>query len=212
MNSSLNKMKRMLLLLPLLLNITFADEVCKYIPGQTIFRCDNVLPNIVFTPGGSGNLTIYCCLTGNNFNTTDKYPVSVTIITNKTFRKQVTDANGAIKVETNLKIYDGSYWITSVDAPDSYKGFEAFPITVHFNTPASYPKFSPGALLKARFDVLMNIPGSMAPNIAVLPNMIVSQDWNPFNWTLILFIVTIISIVVAIIFKKAKQHKKIRKH
>ncbi|HLE06923.1 MAG TPA: hypothetical protein VI790_06210 [Candidatus Nanoarchaeia archaeon] len=203
-------MRRAQIALIILLTIgcASAEDVCRYIPGQTIFKCNDVLPNIVVMPGTSANLTIYCCLTGDTLNNTEtNYNTQITIIHNETFRKQIS-TNGTLSIQENLKIYKASDWITSIDAPESLLGFEEFPIKVELSIPYDNSLY-PAEIIKARFDVLVDLPGGMAPNIAVLPNIIISQGWAPINYNLIytVIIVSIIIIAGLFIFKRLKRNK-----
>ncbi len=206
-----NSMKRLLLIL-LLLNASLADNVCKYVPGQTIFRCDNVVPTSVITPGTEGEITVYCCFTGDLFNNSDEYSIITDIVTNHTFRKQHVYPNGSVWVSSNNTIYQASYWITSVDAPESAKGFTPFPVTIHFKMPSSGEGFLPGALFKARVDVMADLPGALTPNIPVLPNIMIPSDWTPFNAFKPVIISSLLLLAGIIIFKKVKFTKNHKKH
>ncbi|MFA5406664.1 MAG: hypothetical protein WC307_04895 [Candidatus Nanoarchaeia archaeon] len=207
-------MRKVLLILPLLLmSAVMADSVCKYTPGQTIFRCSDVLPTTVITPGTTGNLTIYCCLTGDAYNTTDEYNIIFNIINNDTSRDRVTLSNGSIGYQTSITYYTASNWVTSVDYPETATGFEAFPVTVYFSVPVYEIGFLPGTIFKARFDVRLNTGGTLGLNIGVLPNIIIPGDYNPLTYPLMvgLPVAGIIGVGVYIMLKKKKHHRKMKK-
>jgi len=214
MNSYNNQMRKLLLLIPLLMmSAVMADDVCRYTPGQTIFRCNDVLPNAVIAPGTTGNITIYCCLTGDDYNTTDEYNVIINVITNYTHNKRITDPNGTVYYQLVTDDYEPSRWITSIDYPTTASGFEAFPITIYFNMPSYGSGFLPSTSFRGRFEVMMDIPGGASPNIVIFPLIQIPGDWNPLNYPLMigLPVAAVIGIVVGIMFKKKRCHKKMKK-
>ena len=194
------------------INTAFSEDVCKYIAGQTIFRCDNSMPNLVIIPGTEQNLTINCCLTGDSYNNTDVYEADINIVLNETFMNQYME-NGTRITETNLVIYNSSKWIADYYLPENIAGFQAFPVTITYKTPLFSNEYIKGAVLKSRFDLSVNIPGTMIPQLAILPNIMLPADYKPKDYMIYVYLISGAALLLAlfiITFKSSKINQKVK--
>jgi hypothetical protein len=194
------------------INIAFSEDVCKYVAGQTIFRCDNSMPNLVITPGTEQNLTINCCLTGDSYNNTDNYNAHINIVLNQSFGKQYVENETRI-TEINLVIYNSSKWIADYYLPENITGFQAFPVTITYKTPLFSNEYIKGAVLKSRFDLSVNIPGTMIPQLAILPNIMLPADYKPIDYMIYVYLIggaVLLAILFIITFKSSKINQKVK--
>ncbi|MFA5303404.1 MAG: hypothetical protein WC393_02620 [Candidatus Nanoarchaeia archaeon] len=202
-----------LMLLTLTLSPAFSEDVCRYIAGQTMFRCNDVLPNIVLIPGQEQNLTVYCCLTGDGLENITINNVNLKILTNETSRKQISEES-ELKVITILKFYNASNWIINSYIPENIYGFEAFPITLTFQMPYFTNEISVGEIVKARFDVSVDINGNMVAQQSILPNIMLPADYKPIDYKVYIYSIGgafLLIILLVITFKNNKINQKIKR-
>lgn len=202
------------IILLLTINTGFSQEdVCRYISGQTIFRCNEAMPNVVITPGQETNLTIYCCLTGDAYNNSNTYQTNINIVFNETFGRQYV-VNGERITETSKTFYNASQWISKYYLPENVTGFEAFEVIITFNAPMHHSYYKENMVVKSRFDLSINIPGKMIPQLAILPNVRLPADYKPLDYKIYVYTISgavLLLILILITFKNNKFNQKVRK-
>ncbi len=189
----------------LLFNSAFAVRECIYDPRGFTFHCSNNMPGIQLMPGEEGNITIMCCFTERRFMDSDaEMPITAKVVFNDTYLKQFPNGT-IIKIEND---FPASKFITGVDFPNSSKGFESFPVTIHYKLPKTSSLYKPNAIIPSRIDIRVILEG-VVPNNAVYPQIRIPADWHDdSNFLFItgsLIIGFIVALTVLIIFKKRKS-------
>jgi hypothetical protein len=196
------------------INTVFCEDVCRYIPGQTIFRCDDSMPSLVIVPGTEQNLTINCCVTGDSYNNNNTYKTNLDIINDESFGNQYIDENGTRIYETRVVKYNSSKWISAYYLPEDIKGFETFEVKITYKTPLYDSEYKASVILKSRFDLSINIPGKMIPKLAILPNIILPIDYKPLDYRIYVLIgigAVALLILLIITFKSNKINQKLKR-
>lgn len=214
-----NNMEKKLLISILIIslisiNTAFSEDVCRYIPGQTIFRCDDSMPSLVIEPGTEQNLTITCCLTGDAYNNNNTYKTNLDIIEDESFGNQYIDENGTRIYETRVVKYNSSKWIIAYYLPENIKGFETFEVKITYKTPLYDSEYKASVILKSRFDLSVNIPGKMIPKLAILPNIMLPIDYKPLDYRILVLIGiggTALLILLIITFKSNRFNQKMKR-
>ncbi|MFA5333046.1 MAG: hypothetical protein WC376_00945 [Candidatus Nanoarchaeia archaeon] len=202
-----------LMLLTLTLSAAFSEDVCRYIEGQTIFRCNDAMPNLVIVPGTEQNLTIYCCLTGEDYNNTDVYEGNIDITFNESYRTQYVE-NGTRMTQYNIDYYNASKWISAYYLPENITGFETFSVIITFKAPAFSNEYKASMSLKARFDLSIDIFGDMIPQLAILPIIKLPIDYKPIDYKIYIYSIGgafLLIILLVITFKNNKINQKIKR-
>ncbi|MDD4353436.1 MAG: hypothetical protein PHN56_03180 [Candidatus Nanoarchaeia archaeon] len=201
-----------LILSTITLNTAYSEDVCRYIEGQTIFRCDDALPNLIIIPGTEQNLTIYCCLTGDSYNNTNSYQGNIKILPNYTYRNEYFE-NGTMISEILIKFYNASKWISAYYLPEDITGFQTFPVIITFKAPTFSNEYKEGMILNARFDLSIHILGKMIPQLAIIPNIMLPADYKTVDYRIYIYIVgavVLLLVLFIITFKNNRINHKVK--
>lgn len=190
------------------------EDVCRYIPGQTIFRCNDAMPNVVITPGQETNLTIYCCLTGDLYNNTDKYNLIFNKVPYESYSSQSSEG-GLRVIHQNIDYYNSTKWISNYYVPETISGFNSFPVIITYSPPLFDSVYDGGLMLKSRLDLSVDIPGKMVLKYAIIPSVRLPIDYKPINYyaaVAFLSTATLAALILFILtFKNNRIYQNIKK-
>ncbi len=208
-NIHIRFMKKIVLLM-LLFSIGFSIDACKYNPKGFMFHCTNNMPGIELKPGEEGNITIFCCFTHRKYiNSTEE--VNITAKPVYEWVRKIQNPDGTWREEKT--VYEASKFITWIKYPNSSRGFETFPVIIHYKLPANSPVYAPGKILQSRVDIMLKLGGGIIPNNAIFPRIRIPSTW--VNANLVLAVVGIVigtSLITSIaLIRKRGKKKKIEK-
>jgi|GEM_PF-3329530 len=194
----------------LMIASAFAVRECVYDPRGFTFHCSNNMPGTSIGPGQEGEITIVCCFTGREYQDSDEQlEITAEVIYNWAHRIQNPDGSWTTLNDT----YPASDFITGIDYPNMSKGFETFPVTIHYSLPEESALYQPGVSIPSRVDIQVVTGKGVVPNNAVYPQIRIPDDWTPESVDLVPMIsggavIGLLSVFsVSVVRKKKKRSR-----
>lgn len=159
-----------------------SDSACSYVAGSNTWHCSNNSPGISVTPGGEGELTIYCCFTGPGASTDDIYSLHMDLIDDYSNNIQNTDLTWSL-VNTE---YPATIFITDVEYSNEVHPNTDIPVTWHFTLPTNHEEYGPGEVLHARADLQLDAGGAFIYNNVIDMRVVIPDNWKPSPITMFL--------------------------